>query len=115
MNVTDLVNADLHDDVESVVTTNAAVAEDTTVAVNEDATEVTTPVVQTAPKVRSRAGRKVDTVGKTALGAARLLYAANPTLGTSELRELFIKELSPRFGTTKQVAQTYVSYVRKSA
>lgn len=79
--------------------------------------EDATPVAEAAPApvraARKGAGRKVDTKGTTALGAARLLYAANSTLDTKELRKLFLTELGPKFGTSEQVAQTYVSLVRK--
>lgn len=117
MNENDLVDADLHDEADGIGSDAVVV----TAPVAEAADEVQTPVVTAveapaapaATKPRSGAGRKVDTVGKTALGHARLLYAANPGLGTKELRALFIKELGPKHGTTEQVAQTYVSLVRK--
>lgn len=82
-------------------------------------TEVSTPEPAPkeapAPKVKKTAGRKVDTTGKTALGMARILHSQNPTLGTKELRALFLDKLGPQFGTTEAVAQTYVSLVRKPA
>ncbi len=62
-------------------------------------------------KVKGRPGRKLDTTGKTALGAARLLYAANPSLSGKELKALFVEKI----GTSPQVAQTYVHIVRKAA
>lgn len=113
MNETDLVNADLHDeadgigDVAAVVTAPVAAATD----VQTSAAAVVTEEAVT--KARSGAGRKVDTTGKSALGAARILYAANPGLGTKDLRALFVRELGPKFNTSEQVAQTYVSLVRK--
>lgn len=62
---------------------------------------------------KARVGRKVDATGETALGFARILYAQNPTLGTKELKALFAKELTPKFGSKANVIQTYVSTVRK--
>lgn len=131
MNENDLVNADLHDEadgigsVEAVVTAPAEIVTEEAVpnealtaaltahvANRTDNGDDTSTVVFT-PKPKSGAGRKVDTTGKTALGAARLLHAANPSLGTKELRTLFVAELGPKFGTSEQVAQTYVSLVRK--
>lgn len=94
MDNNDLVNTELNDEVTDVVA--------------DDNAQVAAP-----QKVKSAAGRKVDHTGKTALGAARLLYAANPTLTTKELRALFVKELGPKFNTSEAVAQTYVSLVRK--
>lgn len=130
MNEIDLVNADLHDEaegfgsVEAVVTAPVTVEDETvanealTTALKEHVANRTdngdgTSSVSFTPKPKSGAGRKVDTTGSTALGAARLLYAANPTLGTKELRALFVQELGPKFKTSEQVAQTYVSLVRK--
>ncbi len=114
MNENDLVNAELHDDANGLGEVAAVVATPVAVAAEEVQTPQA-PAVATEEvvKVRSGAGRKVDTTGKTALGAARMLYAANPSLGTKELRALFVKELGPKFNTSEQVAQTYVSLVRK--
>lgn len=81
----------------------------------EESTPEPAPKEAPAPKVKKTAGRKVDTTGKTALGMARILHAQNPTLGTKELRALFLTKLGPVFGTTEAVAQTYVSLVRKPA
>lgn len=115
MNENDLVNADLHDEADGIgegaeVVTAAPVAP----AAADDAQTPTAAVVtEVVTKARSGAGRKVDTTGTTALGTARILYAANPGLGTKELRALFVEKLGPKFGTTESVAQTYVSLVRK--
>lgn len=100
MDNNDLVNTELNDEVTDVVT-------------DDNASPTDTAQVAAPHKVKSAAGRKVDHTGKTALGAARLLYAANPTLTTKELRALFVKELGPKFNTSEAVAQTYVSLVRK--
>ncbi|BBA65217.1 predicted ORF [Xanthomonas phage XacN1] len=114
MNETDLVNADLHDEADGIGESAAVVA---AAPVAPAADEVQTPaaavVTDAVTKARSGAGRKVDTTGTTALGTARILYAANPGLGTKELRALFVEKLGPKFGTTESVAQTYVSLVRK--
>lgn len=123
MNETDLVDADLHDEAdgigESATVETAPVAD---AANDEVQTAPVTPVADvvepvSAPavvtKARSGAGRKVDTTGTTALGAARILYAANPGLSTKELHALFVEKLGPKFGTKESVAQTYVSLVRK--
>lgn len=112
MNETDLANADLSDDADGIGNVTAVVAAPVATAA-EDAQTPAAATVEATAKARSGAGRKVDTTGKTALGAARLLFAANPTLGTKELRALFVQELGPKHGTSEQVAQTYVSLVRK--
>lgn len=94
------------------------VQNDTAVTTGSDSTDAVTPATATPDAspvavVRKKAGRKVDTTGKTALGSARLLYAANPHLDTTALKALFLAELGPKFGTEAGTAQTYVSYVRK--
>lgn len=117
MDNNDLVNTELNDEVTSVVADDNASSTDTPASEADtaavvDVTGDTTPVIVPL-KPKSAAGRKVDHTGKTALGAARLLYAANPTLTTKELRALFVQELGPKFNTSEAVAQTYVSLVRK--
>lgn len=67
------------------------------------------------PVARRRAGRRVDLNGTTALGAARLLYAANPGLDSKALSALLVTELKARFGTKKSVAHTYACMVRKGS
>lgn len=117
MNETDLVNADLHDEADEIGKSAAVMPAPVAPATNEVQTPtvaaVTEAVTEAVTKARSGAGRKVDTTGTTALGTARILYAANPNMGTTELRALFVEQLGPKFGTTKSVAQTYVSMVRK--
>lgn len=114
MNDIDLVNADLHDEDDGIVSVEGVVtAVEAAATVVEETPVPVVTTVTTLTKPKSGAGRKVDTTGKTALGAARLLYAANPSLGTKELRNLFVQELGPKFNTSEQVAQTYVSLVRK--
>ena len=114
MNETDLVNADLHDEADGIGESAAVVAAPVASAADDVQTSAAAAVVTDAiTKARSGAGRKVDTTGTTALGTARILYAANPGLGTKELRALFVEKLGPKFGTTESVAQTYVSLVRK--
>ncbi len=93
---------------DGVQTDAVAVSADVAADVPADVSTPTEPTV----KVRKRAGRKVDTTGKTALGKARLLYAANPGLSTKQLKQLFLDNLT-EFKVSPQVAQTYVSYVRK--
>lgn len=120
MDTNDLVNAELNDEATDVVADSNIVTDtpadtgstvETVATPADDTPEPTTVVVPVKPK--SAAGRKVDHTGKTALGAARILYAANPTLSTKELRALFVQELGPKFNTSEAVAQTYVSLVRK--
>lgn len=115
MNENDLVNADLHDEADGIGDSQAVVTAPVATAADDVQTPAPATVVteEAVSKARSGAGRKVDTTGKTALGAARILYANNPTLGTKELRALFVEKLGPKFGTSEQVAQTYVSLVRK--
>lgn len=98
----------LNDEVEDTVQAGdvTVVSEPTVAVVDKPASTV--EVV----RVPGRAGRKVDTTGTTALGKARLLYAANPTLGPKALKQLFEVELAS-FNVTPQVAQTYASLVRK--
>lgn len=67
------------------------------------------PVAVAATPVRKGAGRHVDTEGKTALGKARNIYAANATLTVKELKQKFEADL----GVSPQVAQTYASLVRR--
>lgn len=62
-----------------------------------------------APVTRKGAGRRVDTEGKTALGKARNIYAANPNLSVKELKQRFQSDI----GVSAQVAQTYASLVRR--
>lgn len=127
--VESLLNSDLDDTDGSVVAqVNAALdaTGDSTIKFtpndipdeNEPLVFATTPVEDEAPAVapvavRKGAGRKVDTTGKTALGKARQLYAANTGMTTKELKELFFTTLNPLFGTDKGTVQTYVSLVRK--
>lgn len=83
-----------------------------------DSATVTVAVVappEATVSVRKRVGRKVDTAGKTALGAARILYSQNKSLSPKALKELFLSELGQKFNLTKPVAQTYVSLVRKGS
>lgn len=110
MDNNDLVNTELNDETTTVVADDNGSSSDTPAVVNV----TVDPTPEAAPlKRKSAAGRKVDHTGKTALGAARLLYAANPTMTTKELRALFVQELGPKFNTSEAVAQTYVSLVRK--
>ena len=113
MNETDLVNADLHDEADGIGDVAAVVTSPVAAATDEVQTSTAAVVTDAVTKARSGAGRKVDTTGTTALGTARILYAANPGMGTKELRALFVEKLGPKFGTTESVAQTYVSLVRK--
>lgn len=114
MNETDLVNADLHDEADGIGESAAVVTAPVASAADEVQTPTAAVVTEAVTKARSGAGRKVDTTGTTALGTARILYAANPGMGTKELRALFVEKLGPKFGTTESVAQTYVSLVRKA-
>lgn len=67
------------------------------------------PAAVAATPVRKGAGRHVDTEGKTALGKARNIYAANASLSVKELKQKFEADL----GVSPQVAQTYASLVRR--
>lgn len=113
MNETNLVNADLHDEADGIGESAVVVTAPVAPAANEVQNPTAAVVTEAVTKARSGAGRKVDTTGTTALGTARILYAANPSMGTKELRALFVEKLGPKFGTTESVAQTYVSLVRK--
>lgn len=79
--------------------------------VADAATVVADAATAGVTKVKGRPGRKLDTTGKTALGQARLLFAANPDLTGPALKALFVEKI----GTSPQVAQTYVHIVRKAA
>jgi len=67
-----------------------------------------------APVKRKSVGRRVDTEGKTALGMARIIFAANPNATSKQLKTLFIEQLTA-WNVTPQVAATYASLVRKGA
>lgn len=67
------------------------------------------PAAVVATPARKGAGRHVDTEGKTALGKARNIYAANASLTVKELKQKFEADL----GVSPQVAQTYASLVRR--
>ena len=116
MNEQSLLDANLDDEAlpeDSEVAESTSAVEDAAPVTESTETPVTAAMNDGIKAVKAGRGRKLDTSGKTALGKARMIHATNPTLGTKELKELLFKELNPTFGTTMQVAQTYVSLLRK--
>lgn len=109
-----LMNDDLFDGSEEVRTDVAVedvtVTEETSESVAEASEATVTVSAQTY--VRRTAGRKPDLNGSTALGAARILAAANTHLSSTALSKLLVDELGAKFGTKKQVAHTYASTIR---
>jgi len=88
---------------------NGATAAGNEAKAADEVTSAPAPAAVVATPVRKGAGRHVDTEGKTALGKARNIYAANASLSVKELKQKFEADL----GVSPQVAQTYASLVRR--
>ena len=78
------------------------------------AATVSVPTVVVNPTVKGatpgRVGRPVDNSGKTGMGKARMIFAANPSFSSGELRDAIMAQV----GCRKNVASTYASKLRST-